>query len=177
MTCETTEETEAAAVSPLQAGRFKDVFRRHPAGVVVIGLRGADGALVGLTATSLISVSAEPPILAFSIASTASSWPAVRSARTLAVSFLADDQQAVAARFARHGVDRFVGGGWTLLPTGEPVIDGAAAWVQGEVVQRAPVGSSYLVAVLALHASIRDGVHPLVYRDRTYHRLGERREP
>ena len=164
-------------MSPLEAARFKDVFRRHPAGVVVVGLRGPDGSLVGLTATSVISVSAEPPILAFSIASTASSWPAVREAATVAVSFLADDQHQVAARFARHGIDRFAAGGWTLLPTWEPVIDGATAWVQGEVVQRAPVGGSYLVAVLALTASSREGVQPLVYRDRTYHRLGERRGP
>ena len=164
-------------MSPLQAGRFKDLFRGHPAGVAVVGLRGPDGGLVGLTVTSLISVSAEPPILAFSIASTSSSWPAVQAARTLAVSFLADGQHELAARFARHGIDRFAGGGWTVLPTGEPVIDGAVAWIQGEVVQRAPVGGSYLVAVLAQAASSRPDVRPLVYRDRTYHRLGERREP
>ena len=163
-------------MSPLEPDRFKDVFRRHAAGVVVVGLRSPDGGLVGLTATSVISVSAEPPILAFSIASTSSSWPAVRAARTVAISFLADDQHDVAARFARHGVDRFAAGGWTLLPTGEPVVDGAMGWIQGEVVQRAPVGGSYLVAVLAQAASSRPGVRPLVYRDRTYHRLGERRE-
>ncbi|MBN9326287.1 MAG: flavin oxidoreductase [Cellulomonas sp. 73-145] len=169
--------TEAAGVSPLETGRFKDLFRGHPAGVAVVGLRGPDGALVGLTVTSVISVSAEPPILAFSIASTSSSWPAVQAARTLAVSFLADDQHELAARFARHGIDRFADGGWRLLPTGEPVVEGAVAWIQGEVVQRAPVGSSYLVAVLAQQASDRGDRHPLVYRDRTYHRLRERREP
>lgn len=164
-------------MSPLEAGRFKDVFRAHPAGVVVVGLRDPDGGLVGLTVTSVISVSAEPPILAFSVASTSSSWPAVRAARTVAISFLADDQHAIAARFARHGIDRFADGGWTLLPTGEPVIDGAVAWIRGEVVQRAPLGSSHLVAVLAVDASRREGAQPLVYRDRTYHRLGERRQP
>ena len=72
-------------VSPLQAGRFKDLFRGHPAGVAVVGLRGPDGGLVGLTVTSLISVSAEPPILAFSIASTSSSWPALRPRSRTAV--------------------------------------------------------------------------------------------
>lgn len=164
-------------MSPLQAGRFKDVFRGHPAGVVVVGLRAPDGTLVGLTATSVISVSAEPPVLAFSIAATSSSWPAVEAASTVAFSFLADDQQAVAARFARHGIDRFAAGGWSLLPTGEPVIDGAVAWVRGEVLQRTPVGGSFLVTVLAFESSSRPDVQPLVYRDRTYHRLGERREP
>ncbi|HEX5331852.1 MAG TPA: flavin reductase family protein [Cellulomonas sp.] len=50
-------------------------------------------------------------------------------ARTVAVSFLADDQDDVSARFATRGTDRFAAGGWSLLDTGEPVIDGAVAWV------------------------------------------------
>lgn len=164
-------------MTPLEPGSFKDVFRGHPAGVVVVGLRGPDGAPVGLTATSVISVSADPPILAFSVAATSSSWPAVEAASTVTFSFLADDQHAVAARFARHGIDRFAAGGWSLLPTGEPVIDWAVAWVRGEVLQRTPVGGSFLVTVLALESSTRRDVQPLVYRDRTYHRLGERHEP
>lgn len=157
----------------LDADRFKAVFRQHPAGVAVITLRTPDGNLVGLTATSVISVSAAPPILAFSIAASSSSWPALASATTVAVSFLADDQDDVSARFATRGTDRFAAGGWTLLDTGEPVIDGAVAWVRGSIVQRTPAGDSYLVTVLALDSSSRDGANAIVYRDRTYHRIGD----
>lgn len=157
----------------LDADRFKAVFRQHPAGVAVITLRSEDDELVGLTATSVISVSAAPPILAFSIAATSSSWPALARASTVAVSFLADDQDDVSARFATHGTDRFAAGGWSLLDTGEPVIDGAVAWVQGEIIQRTPVGESYLVSVLALSSSSREGATAIVYHDRTYHRIGD----
>ncbi|CAN5184203.1 flavin reductase family protein [soil metagenome] len=157
----------------LDAERFKAVFRHHPAGVAVVTLRTPDDQLVGLTATSVISVSAAPPILAFSIASTSSSWPALARARSVAVSFLANDQDDVSVRFATRGIDRFAAGGWTLLDTGEPVIDGAVAWVRGAIMQRTPVGDSYLVSVLALSSSNRPGAHALVYHDRTYHRLGD----
>ncbi len=161
----------------LDPQQFKRVFRRHPAGVAVVALRHA-GRPVGFTATSVISVSAAPPLLAFSLASTSSSWPAVSAARTLAVSFLADDQDDVSARFATSGLDRFADGGWTSLPTGEPVIDGAVSWVRARVVQRTPVGDSYLVSLRALSAGgpddaePGDGASPLVYHDRTYHRIG-----
>ncbi|WP_344101222.1 flavin reductase family protein [Myceligenerans crystallogenes] len=149
---------------------FKGVFRGHPAGVAVIALDGGDR-LVGFTATSVISVSAEPPLLAFSLASTSSSWPALRTARTVAVSFLAADQAEISSRFATSGIDRFAAGGWSALPTGEPVVDDAVAWVRGEVLQRTAVGRSYLVSLLARDAVVHEGREPLVYRDRTYHRL------
>jgi len=166
----------------LDPQEFKRVFRRHPAGVAVVALRHA-GRPVGFTATSVISVSAAPPLLAFSLASTSSSWPAVSAAPTLAVSFLADHQDDVSARFATSGLDRFAAGGWTALPTGEPVIDGAVSWVRARVVQRTPVGDSYLVSLRALSAggpggpgdaadSARSDTSPLVYHDRTYHRIG-----
>ncbi|MGV8976728.1 MAG: flavin reductase family protein [Cellulomonas sp.] len=162
--------------SALEAETFKGLFRRHPAGVAVITLRMPEGGMVGLTATSVISVSAAPPILVFSIAASSSSWPALSRASTVAVSFLADDQESVAVRFASRGIDRFADGGWTLLPTGEPVIDGAVAWVRGEITQRTAVGSSYLVAVLAKSSASRDGAGAMVYHDRTYRRIGEASE-
>lgn len=176
----------------LTPDRYKAVFRGHPAGVAVVALEH-DGRPVGFTATSVISVSAAPPLLAFSLASTSSSWPAVSAARTLAVSFLADDQADVSARFATSGIDRFADGGWSPLPTGEPVVDGALSWVRGRVLQRTPVGDSYLVSLRALTSSVEGGApgmsgtagavlpdggaaarpsSPLVYHDRTYHRIG-----
>ncbi|GAB3103023.1 flavin reductase family protein [Isoptericola nanjingensis] len=155
----------------LSPDEFKTVFRQHPAGVAVVALEHA-GRPVGFTATSVISVSAAPPLLAFSLASTSSSWPAVSAAGTLAISFLADHQDDLSARFATSGIDRFAGGGWTALPSGEPVIDGAVSWVRARVLQRTPVGDSYLVSLRALQSG-SDGTSPLVYLDRTYHRLGD----
>ena len=154
------------ALTPEQ---YKQVFRRHPAGVAVVTLLDG-GRPVGFTATSVISVSAAPPLLAFSLASGSSSWPALSRAATLAVSFLAEGQEDVSTRFATSGIDRFATGGWTSLPTGEPVVDGAQAWVRGRVVQRTPVGDSYLVSVRALQHGVSDA-GALVYRDRVYHRL------
>ncbi|MYS39753.1 flavin reductase, partial [Streptomyces sp. SID5998] len=55
---------------------LRSVFRRHAAGVAVITARGEAGP-VGFTATSLTSVSAEPPMISFGIGTGASSWPAI----------------------------------------------------------------------------------------------------
>jgi flavin reductase (DIM6/NTAB) family NADH-FMN oxidoreductase RutF len=168
----TAEVTDLTALTGpgVSSDEFKTVFRRHPAGVAVVALADGDRP-VGFTATSVISVSAAPPSLAFSLASTSSSWPALARARTVAISFLAAGQAEVSARFATPGIDRFADGGWVPLPTGEPVIEGAAAWLRGRVVQRTLVGDSHLVAVRALSCAVASGAPPLVYHDRAYRRL------
>jgi flavin reductase (DIM6/NTAB) family NADH-FMN oxidoreductase RutF len=190
MTAQPAENTDLSALEELLAQQdepqlgpdeFKTVFRSHPAGVAVVALQH-EGRPVGFTATSVISVSAAPPLLAFSLASTSSSWPAISQASTPAVSFLGDHQDDVSARFATSGIDRFADGGWTALPTGEPVIDGAVSWFRARVVQRTPVGDSYLVSLRALESSVAGSgsaggqapsTSPLVYQDRTYHRIGD----
>lgn len=162
-------DAEAAGISP---EHFKSVFRHHPGGVAVITLRTAQGP-VGFTATSVISVSADPPVLAFSLAATSSSRAAVESAESVVVNFLGPDQEGVATQFARSGIDRFKDISWCPLPTGEPVLRGTAAWIRAEVDNRIPVGDSLLVTLRAQLAHQREDPAPLVYVDRGYHHLGD----
>ena len=104
-------------------------------------------------------------------------------ADTVVVNFLSAEQAEVSTRFATTGIDRFAHGGWTRLPTGEPVLDAIPRWVRGRIVQRTPVGSSHLVCLHALNGSAStepdrldptaDDVPPLVYHNRVYHRIGD----
>ena len=164
--------TGADGPSRVSPSDFKAVFRRHPAGVAVVTFTH-DGVPYGFTATSVISVSADPPVLTFSIDSTSSSWPALAEVDTVVINFLAAAQVDVSARFATRGIDRFAEGGWSQLATGEPVLDGNQAWVRGRVVQRTAIGRSFLVSVLALEAHQAGATEPLVYHDRSYHAVGE----
>jgi flavin reductase (DIM6/NTAB) family NADH-FMN oxidoreductase RutF len=158
--------------SQVSPSDFKAVFRRHPAGVAVVTFSHEEE-LYGFTATSVISVSADPPVLTFSIDSTSSSWPALALTDTVVINFLAAAQVGVSARFATRGIDRFADGGWSLLATGEPVLEGNQSWVRGRVVQRTAIGRSFLVSVLALEAHQGAVTEPLVYHDRTYHAVGD----
>jgi flavin reductase (DIM6/NTAB) family NADH-FMN oxidoreductase RutF len=177
MSVDVDREGQPTATDTLSPAAFKALFRHHPAGVAVITLRDGE-ALVGFTATSVISVSADPPLLAFSVAGTSSSWPALQRAEHVVVNFLAADQVDTAARFATSGIDRFGSGGWALLPTGEPVLDDTDRWLRARVLQRIPAGASFLVILEALSSSLGDrGVapadrEPLVYHDRVYHGVG-----
>lgn len=148
--------------------QFTSVFRHHTAAVAVVTLQGPSGP-VGFTATSVISVSATPPVLAFSINSASSSWPALATAETVVVNFLSADQTEVATRFATSGIDRFDADDWSTLPGGEPVLHHTKAWMRGRVIDRFPAGSSHLVTMHALdHAQERPDTPSLLYKERSY---------
>lgn len=157
---------------PVGPDLFKSVFRHHPAGVAVVTFATESGP-GGFTATSVISVSAAPPVLAFSVAGGSSAHALLQRAPRVAVHFLTDDQADLARRFATRGVDRFSGTPWSTLPTGEPVLAEAASWVSGPILQRFGVGDS-LLATVEVHSVMRgEGTRPLVYEGRTFRALGE----
>ena len=156
--------------------QFKLAFRNHAAGVAVITADAGDGP-VALTATSVFSVSAEPPLLVFSLSDQSSSAPTISRADTVVVHLLGAGQLDLARLCATSGVDRFAdAASWARLETGEPYFPSAHAWIRGRVINRMEAGKSTVVAVHALEASLAADpalADPLVYHNRTWHRLGE----
>lgn len=151
------------------ADDFRALFRRHPAGVAVIAAKALDGAYVGFTSTSVISVSVEPLMIAFSVMGTSSSWPAIRDAELVTVSFLAEGQTGIATRFSTQGIDRFAAGGWRTLASGLPIIEGAAAALTARIVQRVAAGGSHLVTAAVETIDLAgQGSAPLIYFDKGY---------
>jgi flavin reductase (DIM6/NTAB) family NADH-FMN oxidoreductase RutF len=150
---------------------FRQAFRQHPAGVVVITLNGRAGP-VGFTATSLTSLSLRPPLVCFGVAAAGSTWPHLADASTAVVNFLDATQEAVARRFATHGIDRFAGPTrWSTLAGGEPVLDGVAGWLRLGVESRIPTGDHRIVVARVLEADLDAKRPPLVYYNGRYHSI------
>jgi flavin reductase (DIM6/NTAB) family NADH-FMN oxidoreductase RutF len=164
----------------LTAEEFKAVFRGHPGGVAVITADAGDGP-VALTATSVASVSAEPPLLIFSLSTISSAAPTIAAADTVVVHLLDADDLDLAKLGATSGIDRFADETtWTRLPTGEPVFPAARAWLRCAIINRMDAGGSTVIAAQALQAHITREPAPgdaapgaLVYHNRTWHRLGD----
>jgi flavin reductase (DIM6/NTAB) family NADH-FMN oxidoreductase RutF len=150
---------------------FKRAFRGHPAGVVVITVDGGRGP-AGFTATSLASLSLDPPLVSFGISVTASSWPHVRDAESAVVHFLGAGHEHVARRFATSGIDRFAEPtSWRRLPDGSPVLNETAGWLRVRIADRIAAGDHRVVIGLVEEGDIRDGHRPLLYHDGAYHSL------
>ena len=153
------------------AALFRQVFRRHAAGVAVVTTDAGRGA-AGVTVTSLASLSAEPPLLSFSISAAASVWPHLRDADTAVVHLLGAGHTELARTFATSGIDRFgAPTRWRRLPTGEPVLDGAAAWLRIEIEHRHPAGGAHLVIGRVTSGELAGTSAPLLYHDGTFHVL------
>ncbi|RNL87643.1 flavin reductase [Halostreptopolyspora alba] len=158
----------------VDAEEFKSTFRHHPAGVAVVTADDGAGP-AGLTATSVVAVSAEPALLAFSLTSASTTAPRVLGARTAVVHLLGAGEVGLARRFATGGIDRFADpGSWTRLPTGEPLLREVTVWLRCRIAQRLTAGDSTLVLgeVLGTHQNTSDRC-PLVYQNRTFYVLGE----
>ena len=158
----------------LSADAFKEAFRHHPAGVVVLTAEAGDGP-VALTASSVFSVSAEPALIVFSIGNQASAASTFAKAETVVLHMLLDAQLPLAQLCSSHGVDRFADPSmWSRLETGEPYFLNVPARIRGRVISRTPAGSSTIYLVHALESEIGEecaSVKPLVYYNRTWHAL------
>ncbi|MFJ2260875.1 flavin reductase family protein [Streptomyces sp. NPDC087844] len=152
---------------------LRSVFRRHAAGVAVITARGDDGP-VGFTATSLASVSAEPPLISFGIGTGASCWPVMSRTDHVGVHVLGEHQQGLAATFARSGADRFGEPTvWREGPEGVPVLDGVLAWLVCRVVTRVPAGDHRIVLAEVVLGDPAGEGGPLLYHQGRFGGLRE----
>ncbi|GAA2610378.1 flavin reductase family protein [Paractinoplanes durhamensis] len=146
---------------------MKAAFRRYPTGVAVVSAAGPDGP-VGLTLSSVASVSVSPPALSFSVLGTGSAT-ILLAADSYVVHLLGPRHAGLAGDFARSGGPRFTPEqGWSTLPTGEPVLRDALDALVVRPLHRLPVGDSTLVVaevVQVLHGP-EDGA--LVHHARTF---------
>ena len=156
--------------APVDAALFRQLFRRHAAGVAVVTADAGRGP-AGVTVTSLASLSAEPPLLSFSISATASTWPHLRDADTAVVHLLGGAHAELARTFATSGVDRFgTPTRWRRLPPANPSWT-SAAWLRISLEHRHPAGGSHLVIGRVEEVGLAESSAPLLYHDGSYHAL------
>lgn len=146
----------------IDAGVFREVLSGFCSGVTVVTAMGGDRP-VGLTCQSFMSMSLDPPLVAFAPAVTSTTYAAIQEAGHFGVSVLAADQAALASTFARRGGDRFAGVRWHRAVTGAPLLDGAIAHIECDIVREFRVGDHLLVVgrVVAL-AGVADAA-PLLF--------------
>jgi flavin reductase (DIM6/NTAB) family NADH-FMN oxidoreductase RutF len=139
---------EAGAQRALEAAAFRAAMRHLPGGVSII-TAGRPGERSGLVATSVSSLSAEPPALIVSINLASSTLPLIRREGAFGVNVLAPSHVDIADRFSgRHGhtgEERYAGAAWTRLVTGAPLLEDALVALDCEVEEILPRHSHAIV--------------------------------
>ena len=149
---------------------YKRLFGSHPGAVTVV-TACHEGGPVGFTATSVISLSAAPPLLAFSVSRQSSSYRVMQRVAHAAVHFLDVAAEPLASRFATSGIDRFAGLECRALPDGTPLIDQVQDWAWGTIAHRFEVDGAMMVVLHIQQACGTATRSPLLYQNRLYQQL------
>jgi len=154
---------------PISGDLYKQIGRSAAGAVSVVAAYDRSNDLVfGLTASSFVTLSFDPPLVMFAIQHSAGSYAAMVSSRAFGVSLLRDTQAAVGQLFATSGPEKT---GKTSFEQGRalrvPLIPDALAHVECLTNQIFISGDHAIVVGLVEEARTFEG-KPLLYFGQQY---------
>ncbi|MFJ1703576.1 flavin reductase family protein [Kitasatospora sp. NPDC088346] len=169
----------APAVPVATPDEFRAALGQLASGVSLVTAHDPeDGEDVGMTATSVLSVSLDPPLVLVSVRTDSRMDELLARVDGWAVSLLAEEQRTLASRFAMKGrlSDRLLfadtphrRGRWS----GAPLVDRALATLECRTEQRVEAGDHVLVIARVLEATVPGpSERPLLYFRGGYRRIG-----
>ena len=149
--------------------QFRSAMRRLAASVSIVVAKGEAGP-VGMAATSITSLTIDPPALLVCVNRTTSLHALLVPTAPLSVNLLSKNQKDVSVAFG-GGVphdQRFKFGDWIEGENGLPFLDQAQASLQCVIDAMLAYGTHSIVIARVLRASVSEAVSPLVYQDGAY---------
>jgi flavin reductase (DIM6/NTAB) family NADH-FMN oxidoreductase RutF len=126
--------------------QMRDVLGHAPTSVAVVCGIEESGNPVGMVVGTFVSVSLDPPLVAYLPSLSSTTFPRLRGAESFTVNLLGADQHDLCRRFAASGGDKFHGVAWRASPvSGAPLLEGTAAWIDCVTEDVRVVGDHYLV--------------------------------
>ncbi|MER7565874.1 flavin reductase family protein [Streptomyces sp. NPDC048523] len=152
-------EDERAPVDPAE---FRRVLGEFATGVTVITAPGTPPA--GFACQSFSSLSLDPPLVAFMVGRTSTTWPRVSRAGVFCVNVLSADQGPLCRAFAVSGADKFAGVAHDPAPvSGSPRLAGTLAWIDCTI-HAVHTGGDHLIVVGRVDAlGTGEGEAPLLF--------------
>jgi len=142
---------------------FRQLLGRFATGVTVLTTRAPGGGdPIGMTASSVASVSLDPPLVLVSVDRRHDMYAALEGASHFVLNVLAADQEALSRRFAADAPNRFEGVGFRANKQGIAVLDGVVAHIECEKQAAIPAGDHTLFVGLVVAGNVTDR-RPLLY--------------
>jgi flavin reductase (DIM6/NTAB) family NADH-FMN oxidoreductase RutF len=164
--------------APVDAAEFRRVLGSFATGVTVVTAPAGeeeDGP-AGFACQSFSSLSLDPPLVAFMVARTSTTWPRIARAGVFCVNILGAHQGDLCRGFAVSGADKFAGVDYDPAPvSGSPRLSGAPAWIDCTI-QAVHTGGDHLIVVGRVNAlgTLEDGPgNPLLFHRGRFGRLSD----
>lgn len=162
----------------ISEARFRHVLGHLAGGVAVVSSCDPEGGLCGLTATSVCSVSLDPPLVLVSIERDTNTHGGIRASDVYAINLLGAGSDELARKFASDAGDKFAGLPLTTAATGSPILEGVLGYCDCRVVQEVAAGDHtlFIGRVEAAEIFRPESPNPLVYHLGGYRSLRPPRE-
>jgi flavin reductase ActVB len=155
-------------LTPIDGALFRQTMSRYASGVTVVTAMDEQGVPWGLTASSVSSVSLNPPLVLLCIDKKANTYEAVTKARCFAINVLNRRQDELALLFATRGADKFAGIPYETGATGAPLLpDVSIAVIECRMYAQYDGGDHTIVVGEVVAARVSEG-QPLLFYDRKF---------
>ena len=148
---------------------LRDAFGVFPTGVAVVTTCDADGAPIGVTVNSFVSLSLAPPLVAWSLNRTSPSLAAFERSGNFAINVLSAEQIHLSRRFGSRTPDKFRGLQFDRGAGGAPLLAGSAAHFECRVTAVYPGGDHVLFIGNVERFAHDSACVPLMFHAGRYH--------
>ena len=148
---------------------LRRAFAHVPSGVVAI-CADTGSERLGMAASTFVPVSLDPPLVAFCVQNTSTTWPKLAARPRLGISVLNSD--GAARGLAAKDGDRFAGLDTETRDGGALFVAGCSVRMDVSIEQQVPAGD-HAIVVLRVHELHCDdsGIEPIVFHRSAFRRL------
>ncbi|AZQ40478.1 flavin reductase [Streptomyces cyaneochromogenes] len=136
--------------APVGQAEFRRVLGNFATGVAVVTApapAGAPHTPAGFACQSFSALSLDPPLVAFMVGRTSTTWPRIARAGVFCVNVLSAGQGELCRGFAVSGADKFAGVAYDAAPaSGSPRLAGTLAWIDCTI-HAVHTGGDHLIVV------------------------------
>lgn len=161
---------EKALMETYEKTTLREAFALFPSGVVALCAE-VDGKPVGMAASSFVSVSLDPPLVAVCPQNTSSTWPVLQRASHLGVSVLGETHGAAVSALASKTGDRFAGVDTVTTDEKAIFVEGAPLWLTTTVEHIYPAGDHTIAVLRIVELRMHNHRPPIVFHNSRFHRL------
>ncbi|CAN5275131.1 flavin reductase family protein [soil metagenome] len=156
-------------VAAFTSAQLRSTFARFPTGIVAVcGM--SDGNLAGMSVSSFVPVSLDPPLVAFCVQNSSTTWPKLAGLDALGISVLGN-AQGVAARSLSNKGERFHGLTVHIDDDGAAFLEGSSTWITCHPVQSIPAGDHTIELLEVRAIADQSDVEPLIFHASTFRSL------
>ena len=142
--------------------QLRNVAGAFATGVTIVTALRNDGSVHGMTANSFVSLSLDPPLVAFSVREQGRILQYLEFGKAVGISILSDQQEAISNQFAGYGDDELVIE-MESHANGAQTIKHALAWYATSIEDIIPVGDHSMIICRVQDLDRSEHGSPLLY--------------